>query len=236
MTDDEAGETGRGRPDPDTDEGPDPHADQPVVTAGAPSMAAEVAVVLVHGRGATADGVVNLAESFYRHGVAFFAPQASRSRWFPYDARGAVERNEPHLSSAVDAVECVLAAVEDSGIPPEKTVLFGFSQGAAVVTELLRRDPRRLGGVVVLSGGFVGPDGRAAPRPDTDGSLAGTPVFVGSGDADEYVPVGRVRATADLFRALDGDLTERLYAGLEHGINEAEFGVVRELLDDLLET
>ncbi|WP_440990804.1 alpha/beta hydrolase [Haloarchaeobius baliensis] len=217
----------------DGDEGPDPHADQPVVTAGAPSMAAAVAVVLVHGRGATADGVVNLAQSFYRHGVAFFAPQASRSRWFPYDARADPGRNEPHLTSAVRAVERALAQTEEAGIPPERTVLFGFSQGAAVVTELLCRRPRRLGGVVVLSGGFVGPDDRQLPDPD--GSLAGTPVFVGSGDADEYVPVERVRATADRFRALDGDVTERIYPGLEHGISEAEFDVVRDLLDELLE-
>ncbi|WP_256298417.1 alpha/beta hydrolase [Haloarchaeobius salinus] len=214
------------------EEGPDPHADQPVVTAGAPSMAAEVAVVLVHGRGATADGVVNLAGSFYRHGVAFFAPQASRSRWFPYDGRGDVDRNEPHLSSAVGAVERVLVAVADAGIPPERTVLFGFSQGAAVVTELLCRKPRRLGGVVVLSGGFAGPDDRRFADPG--GSLAGTPVFVGSGDADESVPVERVRATADRLRALDGDVTVRVEPGLEHGISEAEFEVVRELLDDLL--
>ncbi|MFD1644542.1 alpha/beta hydrolase [Haloarchaeobius litoreus] len=223
--------------DPDAaaadDEGPDPHADQPVVTAGAPSVAAEVAVILVHGRGATADGVVNLAESFYRHGVAFFAPQASRSRWFPYDARGEVERNEPHLSSAVDAVERALAQAGATGIPAERTVLFGFSQGAAVVTELLRRRPRRLGGVVVLSGSFVGPEDREFP--EAAGSLAGTPVFVASGDADEYVPVDRVGATADLFRALDGDVTERIYEGLEHGISEAEFDVIRGLLDELLE-
>jgi phospholipase/carboxylesterase len=235
MTDDGESETGRGGPEPDSDEGPDPHADQPVVTAGAPSMAAEVAVVLVHGRGATADGVVNLAESFYRHGVAFFAPQASRSRWFPYDARAELDRNEPHLSSAVRAVERVLEQAAAVGIPPEQTVLFGFSQGAAVVTELLCRLPRRLGGVVVLSGGVVGPDERSAPPPDTGGSLAGTPVFVGSGDADEYVPVERVRATADRFRALEGDVTERIYPGLEHGISEAEFDVVRDLLDELLE-
>lgn len=215
------------------DEGPDPHADQPVVTAGAPSMAAEVAVVLVHGRGATADGVVNLAESFYRHGAAFFAPQASRSRWFPYAAAAPVERNEPHLSSAVDAVERALDTVADTGIPPERTVLFGFSQGAAVVTECLRRRPRPLGGVVVLSGGVVGPPDRSSP--DVAGSLGGTPVFVGSGDADEYVPVERVRETADLFRALDGDVTERIYEGLEHGISEAEFDVVRSLLDDPLD-
>jgi phospholipase/carboxylesterase len=216
------------------EEGPDPHGDGPVVTAGAPSMAAEVAVVLVHGRGATADGVVNLAESFYRHGVAFVAPQASRSRWFPFDARSDVERNEPHLSSAVGAVERALERAEEAGIPPERTVLFGFSQGAAVVTELLSRRPRRLGGVVVLSGSLVGPVDRAARSPGTDGSLADTPVFVGSGDADEYVPVERVRATADLFRELDGDVTERIYEGLEHGISEDEFAAVRSLLDELL--
>lgn len=233
MTDDGDGSP----PGPgDGEAGPDPHAGQRVVTAGAPRAAAEVAVVLVHGRGATADGVVNLADSFARHGVALLAPQASRSRWFPFDAGGPVERNEPHLSSAVRAVERALDAAADAGVPPEKTVLFGFSQGAAVVTELLRRRPRRLGGVVVLSGGVVGPDDRATPGGDdgSPGSLAGTPVFVGSGEADERVPVARVRATADLFRALGGDVTERLYPGLEHGISEEEFAVVRALLDDLL--
>ncbi|WP_435345351.1 alpha/beta hydrolase [Haloarchaeobius sp. HRN-SO-5] len=209
------------------DEGADPHGDQPLVTAGAPRGAAEVAVVLLHGRGATADGVVNLAEPLYSHGVAFVAPQASRSRWFPHAATAPVERNEPHLSSAVRAVERALDQVEAAGIPPERTVLFGFSQGASLVTEVLLREPRRLGAVVVLSGGFVGPSDRGRP---VEGSLNGTPVFVGCGDADGYVSLDRVRETADAFRALGGDVTERIYEGLEHAISDEEFAAVASLV------
>ena len=212
----------------------DPHADGPLVTAGAPAGATEVAVVLLHGRGATADGIVRLAEPLYRHGVTFYAPGADRSRWYPYSSLAPVGHNEPHLSSALRRVEAVIERAAAT-TPREQVVVGGFSQGACLAAEFAVRHPRRYGGVFVLSGGLVGP-AEWLERRTYDGSLDGTPVFLGCGDADEYVPVERVRRTADVFRSLDADVTERVYDGVGNEVTDDEFDAVGALLDDLLRT
>lgn len=208
-----------------------PHRDQPVVTSGAPLSAAEVAVVALHGRGATAQGVVNLAEPCYRHGVAFFAPQAARSRWYPYSFLAPVERNEPHFSSALRTVDAVVADAVAKGIPRDRIVLFGFSQGACLAAEYAARHPRRYGGVVALSGGLVGESVTAG---DHEGSFEGTSAFFGCGADDDHVPVERVRETAAVFRELDADVTERVYDGLDHAVNDDELAFVGSLVEDLL--
>ncbi|NIB98951.1 alpha/beta hydrolase [Halobacterium sp. R2-5] len=207
----------------------DPHGDRPVVTAGAPASAADAVVVLLHGRGATAQGVVNLAEPLYRHGVTFVAPDAARSRWYPYSSLAPIERNEPHVSSALAAVDGVLDDVREWGVPIEDVVLFGFSQGACVVSEYAVRTPREYGGVAALSGGLLGDE-----VGDYDGSLDGTPVFLGVGDEDSNVPVERVRETAAVFRGLNGDVTERVYEGVGHEVTDDEFDVVGSWLDRIL--
>lgn len=213
---------------------PDPHADGPLVTAGAPVEATEVAVVLLHGRGATAEGIVRLAEPLYRHGVTFYAPGAARSRWYPYSFLAPVERNEPHFSSALRRVEAVVETAAGV-VPAERVVVGGFSQGACLAAEFAVRRPRRYGGVFALGGGLLGSADRLAELPrEGSGSLAGTPVFLGCGDADEYVPTERVHRTAAVLRALDGDATERVYEGLAHEVNDDEFRVVGERLDRLL--
>lgn len=208
-----------------------PHADQPVVTAGAPAGATEAVVVLLHGRGATAQGVVNLAEPLYRHGVTFVAPQAARSRWFPYSAFEPVERNEPHVSSALAAVGSVIEDVRDWGVSLDQVVLFGFSQGACVVGEYAARNPRQYGGVALLSGGLLGP-----PESDWEfeGSLDGTPVLTGVGADDDRVSVERVRETAAAFRALDGDVTHRVDEDAGHEVTDEGFAAVNAMLDDVV--
>jgi len=208
----------------------DPHADGPLVTAGAPAGATEVAVVLLHGRGATADGIVRLAEPLYRHGVTIYAPGADRSRWYPDSFLAPVERNEPHLSSALRRVGTVVEAAT-AALPPERVVVGGFSQGACVAAEFAARDPRRYGGVFVLGGGLVGP---AVDPAEYEGALAGTPVFVGRGDADGRVPAERARRTAEAFRRLDADVTERTYPGVGHEVTDDEFAFLGSLLEDLL--
>ncbi len=214
------------------DDDRDPHAGRPVVTAGAPADAAEVAVVCLHGRGATAQGIVALADEFYRHGVALLAPQAERNRWYPRSFLAPVERNEPHLSSALRAVHRVVEDAVGMGVPFDRVVPFGFSQGACLAAEYAARTPRRYGGVVALSGGLIGPPGGLR---EYHGSLDGTPVFLGCGDADEHIPVERVRETAAAFRDLDADVTERIYEGFEHGVNDDEIEFTRSLIDGLLD-
>jgi phospholipase/carboxylesterase len=209
-----------------------PHAGQSLVTAGAPAAAAEVALVALHGRGATAQGVVNLFEPAVGHGVAVFAPAAARSRRFPRAFDAPVEDNEPHLTSAV---ECVAAAVDRAAaidLPPERVVLAGFSQGACLAAEFARRNPARYGGVAVLSGALPGSANDCeGGSGTTGGGLDGTPVFLGCGAEDPHIGPEQFESTARTFRALGASVTARRYPGLGHAVTDDEFEELRELLD-----
>lgn len=218
-----------------------PHAGQPLVTAGAPAAAAEVALVALHGRGATAQGVVNLFEPAVGHGVAVFAPEAARSRWFPRAFDAPIEANEPHLTSGVECVAAAIARAAAIDIPPERVVVAGFSQGACLAAEFARRNPDRYGGVAVLSGALPGSNEdlelerelEAGPETsDRDRDLDGTPVFLGCGAEDPHVDLGRVEATAATFEALGASVTTRRYPELGHAVTDDEFDVLRALLDE----
>ncbi|WP_135852770.1 alpha/beta hydrolase [Halorussus salinus] len=212
----------------------DPHEGQPVATAGAaadgaPTAEADSAVVFVHGRGATAEGMLEMATEFDTEGVAYLAPQARGRTWYPHSFLEAIEQNEPSLSSALDFLARVRQRVLDAGIPADRLCFVGFSQGACLSSEFVARNPERYGGLAVLSGGLIGPDG--TPR-DYDGDLEETPVFLGCGDRDPHIPVERVHETRDVLAELGGDVTERIYEGMSHGINQEEMAYVRNLVED----
>ena len=208
----------------------DPHAGQPLLTAGAPLERAPAAVVMIHGRGASADDILALAEELDRPDLAYLAPQAAGNTWYPFRFLEPIARNEPYLSSALGVVGAVVARAGTAGIPPERVVLLGFSQGACLALEYAARHARRYGGVVGLSGGLIGPDG--TPR-DYPGSLAGTPVFLGCSDVDPHIPVERVHESAAVLRRLGGAVDARIYPGLGHTVNRDELAAVRELLAPL---
>lgn len=211
--------------------GEGPHAGQPILTAGAPSGAANAAMVLLHGRGATANGILDLGDELDRSGVAFVAPQAARSRWYPYSFLAPIEQNQPHLDSALRAVSDAVEVAVDAGVPREKVVVLGFSQGGCLGSEWAVRNPARYGGVVALSGGLVGPQGTTWPE---DGSFDGTPAFFGCDEEDPHVPAWRVEESAAAFRERGADVTERLYEGVGHRVTDDEVAWVRSLLDGLL--
>ena len=207
--------------------GPHPHGGEPVLAAGAPLAQASAAMLLVHGRGASAQDILALAGEFNQPGVAYLAPQAAGSTWYPYRFLEPTERNEPYLSSALRRLGEVLAEIQAGGVPAERTILLGFSQGACLASEFAARNARRYGGLVALSGGLIGPDG--APR-DYPGSLDGTPVFLGCSDVDAHVPAERVRLSGDVLGRLGGQVTLRLYKGMGHEVNHDEIGFVHGLL------
>ncbi|NHN49465.1 phospholipase [Halostella sp. JP-L12] len=209
-----------------------PHQDQPLVTAGAPLDAAEAAVVLVHGRGATARSIVRMADEFHEHGVAFLAPQAARNTWYPNSFLAPVERNEPGRSSGLQAIRDAIDEANDVGVPTERVMLLGFSQGACLASEFVARNPRRYGGLAVLSGGLIGPQVDPAAY---EGSVDGTPVFLGCDADDPHIPQERVHETAEAFERLDADVTKRIYDDLGHGINDDEIDRVSEMVRGLLE-
>jgi predicted esterase len=206
----------------------DPHRDQPVLTGGAPLPEAAGVLVLLHGRGGSAQDMLGLARELDRPRFAWFVPEASGRQWYPYSLLEKVERNRPHLTSALALVKRVLAKAEAAGVGPERVALLGFSQGASVALEFAARNARRYAGVVALSGALLGPEG--TPR-DYAGSLAGTPVLLGSGDVDPHLPKRRVDETAAVLERLGATVTQRIYPGLAHAIDPDEIAVARGMLE-----
>jgi len=204
-----------------------PHAGQPVERAGTALAEADAAVVMAHGRGARARGMLGFAEDLGVDGVAYLAPQAARGTWYPNRFVAPIESNEPHLSSALSTLEGLRAEVADAGIPAEKTVFLGFSQGACLSSEYVARNARRYGGLAVLSGGLIGPEGHEF---EYDGSLDGTPAFLGCDRDDPHIPEGRVEESAAVLEELGAEVDLRLYDGLGHGVNEDELDAVRAIV------
>jgi phospholipase/carboxylesterase len=208
----------------------EPHAGQPVLATGEPPERARAAMVLIHGRGASAEDILTLVPAIQAPGWAYLAPQAPGGAWYPNPFRSPIESNEPWLSSALGVVGDVLDRLAGTGVPAERTILLGFSQGACLALEFAARNARRYGGVVGLSGGLIGPDG--AEREDR-GSLAGTPVFLGCSDHDPHIPAHRVAHAAEVLRALGADVTAELYPDLDHAVSAAELGHVRKMEESL---
>jgi phospholipase/carboxylesterase len=209
-----------------------PHQEQPLVTAGTPLDEAEAAVVLVHGRGATARSIVQMAQQFHRPGVAYLAPQAQRNTWYPNPFTAPVESNEPGRTSGLQAITDAIEEAAAAGIPTGRVVLLGFSQGACLASEFVARTPERYGGLAALSGGLIG---ETIDPEDYAGDLDGTPAFLGCSDVDPHIPEERVHASADVFERLNADVTERLYPGMGHTINQDEVDHVSEMIAALLD-
>jgi len=204
-----------------------PHQSQPVRTAGESLQRAKAAMLMIHGRGARSEDILSLANQFGFPTFAYLAPQAADNTWYPNRFLNPISDNEPWLTSALTFVGDVFAQIVQAGIPPERIILLGFSQGACLTLEFAARNAQRFGGVVGLSGALIGPDDTSR---DYSGSLAGTPVFLGCSDLDFHVPKERVDQTADVMRKLGGEVTERLYPNMEHTINQDEINFVRNMM------
>jgi phospholipase/carboxylesterase len=183
-------------------------------------------MILVHGRGASAEDIMTLGAELMHPGVAYLAPQAAGNAWYPHPFTAPMESNEPYLSSALEVVGSLLASIEKS-VPTERIILLGFSQGACLTLEFAARHARRYGGVVGLSGGLIGPDG--TPR-DYPGRFDGTPTFLGCSDVDPHIRKDRVLEAGEVFKRMGARVTIRLYPGMGHTVNQDEIDSVREIV------
>jgi len=208
-----------------------PHQGQPVRIAGEPLDRAKAALLMVHGRGARAEDILSVAGQLNQTGFAYLAPQASESTWYPNRFLVPLAENEPWLSSALSLVGEGYSQIISAGIPSERIMLLGFSQGACLTLEFAARNARRYGGIVGLSGALIGADD--TPR-DYAGSLAGTPVFLGCSDVDFHVPKERVNHAAEVLQKLGGEVTKRLYPNMDHSVNQDEIDFVRGMMELLL--
>jgi len=201
----------------------------PVIHFGAKIEEAAAAMIMVHGRGATAQDILYLAQELHAPRVAFLAPQAANNTWYPNRFIAPVATNEPWLSSALRVIDDLIASLVAVGIAHERIILLGFSQGGCLATEYAARTPRRYAGVIGLSAGLI--ENGDQPRTYT-GSLAGTPVLLGCSDVDFHIPVARVERTGQLFTQLGAVVDMRIYAGMGHTVNQDEIEAIQKLLDN----
>ncbi len=210
-----------------------PHAQEPVLAAGKPVAEADKALILLHGRGASAESILPLVGALEAEDFAVFAPQAAGFQWYLQRFTAPVAQNEPYLSSALGKVAALLEGLEAQGIPAERVVIAGFSQGACLGSEFVARQNRPFGGLLVFSGGLIG-TGPTLSAELYPGGLSGTPVFIGCDDHDPHVALERVQESANVLRELGADVTKRIYPGMGHTIIQNELDEAKWVLESIM--
>lgn len=198
---------------------------------GAPLSRAKAAMIMIHGRGATAESMFSLADEFAQPDFHYLAPQAQNHTWYPNSFLQPKENNQPGLSSGLQRIYDLLEQIKEAGISSEKIILLGFSQGACLATEFAARHPQRLGGVVGFSGGLIGPE---IDDSLYTGSMEQTPVFLGCSNIDPHIPKERVDETEAVLKKLNANVTKTIYPGMPHTVNDDEIKTVRGMMADLL--
>ncbi len=193
-----------------------------------PALAeAKGVVILLHGRGGSAEDILSLVPEFHAPHLTYLAPEAHGNTWYPNSFMAPRETNEPWLTSALQQIESTVQSAINAGVPSERIVIGGFSQGACLSSEFVVTHPRRYAALLAFTGGLIGP-------PDADlthkGDLQGMPAFFGSGDPDPHVPWSRVEQSAQVVSAMGGVVTLRRYPGRPHTITADELAVAAKLI------
>ena len=208
----------------------DPHRNQPVLRLGVPLDEAAGVMILLHGRGGSAEDMFSLGEELGGPDFAYLAPKAANNTWYPYSFLAPLEQNEPYLTSALNRIEAIVRLAIDAGLPSKQIVISGFSQGACLATEFVARHPRRYAGLIAFTGGLIGP-------PDSDlshpGDLGGTPAFLGSGDPDPHVPWHRVQQSGEALKQMGADMAIHRYPGMPHTVTPEEIESARQHVRDI---
>ena len=203
------------------------HKGQPVATRGKPLEESRGVVVMMHGRGRDTEDILGVAERIGEETFAYLAPSAKNNSWYPYSFLEPIEKNEPYLSHALEVFDDVVNDLVERGIPRWHIVLAGFSQGACLTAEYAARHAERYGGILLFTGGLIGPPGTPWAY---EGSFDGTPVFLGTSDVDEFVPEERVRESAMVFERMGANVTLRVYPRMGHIVNDDEIAVAKKSL------
>lgn len=207
-----------------------PHQRQPVRARGVPLDKARAAMVMIHGRGASAESIMTLIPAIDVGGFAYLAPNASGGTWYPNSFLAPIHTNEPGITSGLAVIGKVIDSIVAAGIPLDRIMLLGFSQGSCLSLEYSARNARRYGGIACLSGGLIGPDGTPRNYP---GDYDGTPVFMGCSDIDPHIPASRVRESAEVLERMGARVTMKLYPGMGHLVSQDEIDNVRALMEEV---
>lgn len=197
-----------------------------IITSGQSPEKASKALILLHGRGGTAYDIISLANAFCDDSFYIAAPQATNNSWYPYSFLAEENQNEPWLSSAVEIVHRLIEETSKH-IPKDRIYLMGFSQGACLTLEVAARFARKFGGVAAFTGGLIG---STIDEKKYKGNFDGTKIFIGNGDHDPHVPLIRSEQSKALIEKLGGDVTLKVYKGMDHTINEDEILTVKHMM------
>ncbi len=209
------------------------HQGTPVLSLGSELTSAKSAMILLHGRGASAEDMIGLAGEFsVPDNMIVLAPQANANIWYPQRLTAPVATNEPYLSSAILRIGEIVDMLQSNGIPAERVIIGGFSQGASLSIEYVLRNPRRWGGLIAFSGGYIWP--MDIPREPPVGSLQAMPVFLGCSNVDPFIPLQRVEDTSAILGAMGAQVNKQIYPGMGHTITPDEIAAAQKIINALI--
>ena len=198
-----------------------------IQTGGKSVKETKKVLVMIHGRGARAGDILRLAPDLNLKDFALIAPQATNHTWYPYSFMAKPKDNEPWLTSALDLVKEIIEEVKSYGIKAENIYFLGFSQGACLTLESVAWNAEKFGGVIAFTGGLIGD---TIDTSKYSGDFNGTPIFIGSSDPDMHVPVERVHESAQVLEQMNASVTNIIYPGMGHTINQDEFDIANRIL------
>jgi phospholipase/carboxylesterase len=201
--------------------------DKKVLSQGPPLAQTGRALVMIHGRGATAQSILSLQQHLQVEGFTLFAPQATNNSWYPYSFMAPRDQNQPALDSALAVVAETVRDIQQQGIASQDIYLLGFSQGACLTSEFATRHAERFGGLIIFTGGLIGEE---IDKAAYAGDFAGTPVLITTGDPDPHVPVSRVEETVAIMSDQKARVTKKVYPGRPHTILQEEIDLANQLL------
>ena len=198
-----------------------------LVRRGLPLAQAQKVLILTHGRGDTASGILSLADHLKVDDFALIAPQATANTWYPFSFMAPVVDNEPGLSTALGVMGQIVAEVEEAGFARRDIYFLGFSQGACLTSEFVARHAAPYGGVFIFSGGLIG---ARIDRSSYTGDFQGTPVFLGCSNVDPHIPLHRVQESTQIFREMGAEVTEEIYPNAPHTVFAQEIDFANRVM------
>ena len=198
-----------------------------IIKAGKSFDQAEKVLIMIHGRGGTAQDILSMAEYLNVANFALVAPQTENNTWYPQSFLAPRAANEPSLSTALNTVKKTVLDLEKEGFSKEQIYFLGFSQGACLTLDYVAGNAARYGGVVAFTGGLIG---EAVDHRNYHGDFDGTPIFIGSSDPDMHVPLSRVKQSTTLLEGMGAQVTEIIYENMGHTISQAEITQVNKLI------